>query len=94
MEPFGWLVPVIYIIAINVIGFASMGIDKRRAKKGQWRIKENTLFLIAIIGGSIGSNIGMQVFRHKTKHKQFVLGMPAILAFQVFLCVYCIYKLG
>jgi uncharacterized membrane protein YsdA (DUF1294 family) len=62
-----------------------MGIDKKRAKKKQWRIKESTLFLLAILGGSIGSILGMYTFRHKTKHKKFVIGMPVILAIQVML---------
>lgn len=61
----------------------SMGIDKEKAKRGSWRIPEKTLFLLAIIGGSIGSIIGMQVFRHKTKHWYFVWGMPAILVLQI-----------
>lgn len=60
-----------------------MGIDKRRAKKKQWRVKEKTLFLIAILGGSIGSILGMYTFHHKTKHKNFVLGLPIILVIQV-----------
>lgn len=60
-----------------------MGIDKRRAKKKQWRVKEKTLFLIAILGGSIGSILGMYTFHHKTKHKNFVFGLPIILVIQV-----------
>lgn len=74
---------IIYVIIINIIGFFSMFIDKRRAKKNQWRIPEKTLFLLAILGGSIGSNIGMRLFRHKTKHWYFVYGMPAILIIQI-----------
>jgi uncharacterized membrane protein YsdA (DUF1294 family) len=64
-----------------------MGMDKARAKKNQWRIRENTLFLIALLGGSVGSMLGMYTFRHKTKHKSFVYGMPAILMLQVILGV-------
>jgi uncharacterized membrane protein YsdA (DUF1294 family) len=74
---------IIYVIIINIIGFFSMFIDKRRAKKNQWRIPEKTLFLFAILGGSIGSNIGMRLFRHKTKHWYFVYGMPTILLIQI-----------
>ena len=62
---------VAYMIIINIIGLFSMLIDKRRAIKNKWRIPEKTLFLIAILGGSIGSNIGMRLFRHKTKHWYF-----------------------
>jgi uncharacterized membrane protein YsdA (DUF1294 family) len=74
---------IAYVIIINIIGLFSMLIDKRRAIKKIWRIHEKTLFLIAILGGSIGSNIGMRLFRHKTKHWYFVFGMPAILIIQL-----------
>lgn len=82
----GLLFVIIYGCVINLAGFLSMGLDKNRAKRGAWRIPERTLFLIAILGGSPGSILGMQLFRHKTKHKQFVLGMPAILVIQLILC--------
>lgn len=72
-----------YLILINIIGFAAMGMDKRKAKKHKWRTKEATLFLIAIIGGSPGSWLGMYVFHHKTRHWYFVIGMPLILIAQV-----------
>ena len=74
---------VIYLLAINIIGFAMMGIDKSRARKRAWRIPEAHLFIVAIVGGSIGSIIGMQIFRHKTRHWYFTIGMPAILVVQV-----------
>lgn len=74
---------IVYMIIINFVGFLIMGIDKRRAKVKAWRIQEKTLFFIAIIGGSIGSILGMQVFRHKTKHKKFTIGMPCILIIQI-----------
>ncbi len=67
-----------YIVCINLAGLVSMGMDKRKAIRHQWRIPEATLFLIALLGGSLGSIIGMQLFRHKTKHWYFVWGMPAI----------------
>lgn len=65
-----------------------MGIDKRRAVTNRWRVKENTLFFIALIGGSIGSVLGMYFFHHKTKHFRFVYGMPLILLLQVLLIIY------
>ena len=74
---------IAYVIIINIVGLFSMLIDKRRAINNKWRIPEKTLFLIAILGGSIGSNIGMRLFRHKTKHWYFVFGMPAILIIQL-----------
>ena len=60
-----------------------MGIDKRRARQNAFRIPEATLFAVAIIGGSIGSILGMQIFRHKTKHWYFLFGMPIILVLQI-----------
>ncbi|WP_110114861.1 DUF1294 domain-containing protein [Bacillus sp. CGMCC 1.16541] len=66
----------IYLALINVVGFYVMGVDKKRAKKKQWRVKENTLWTIALVGGAIGLTVGMYVFRHKTKHTIFKLGLP------------------
>jgi uncharacterized membrane protein YsdA (DUF1294 family) len=65
-----------------------MFIDKRKAIKGKWRIPEKTLFLISILGGSIGSLIGMKLFRHKTKHWYFVVFMPAILILHIALVIF------
>ena len=65
-----------------------MGIDKRKAINRTFRIPEATLFIVALIGGSIGSIVGMQVFRHKTRHWYFVFGMPAILVVQIALLVF------
>lgn len=76
-----------YFAVINLIGFALMGIDKYRAKKRAFRIPEATLFIIAVIGGSIGSILGMYTFRHKTRHRSFVYGMPFILLVQIALIV-------
>jgi uncharacterized membrane protein YsdA (DUF1294 family) len=75
----------IYLLIVNAIGFLLMLIDKRKAICRRWRIREKTLFLTAAIGGSIGSIMGMYTFRHKTKHLQFTLGMPAILIVQLIL---------
>ena len=75
----------IYLLIVNAIGFLLMLIDKRKAIRRRWRIREKTLFLTAAIGGSIGSIMGMYTFRHKTKHLQFTLGMPAILIVQLVL---------
>ena len=74
---------IYYWMIINIVAFFLMGIDKKKARTGAWRIPEKTLFLSAILGGSIGSICGMQLFRHKTKHKSFVIGMPAILVVQL-----------
>lgn len=76
---------IIYLIIINLIAFLAMYIDKRRAKYGKWRIKEHTLFILAILGGSIGAIAGMYTFRHKTKKMRFVIGFPAILVCEIVL---------
>lgn len=81
----------IYLAVINLVGFAVMGIDKKKAKKRAFRIPEATLFLIAIIGGSIGSIVGMRVFHHKTRHWYFAYGMPAILVLQIALVIFLIF---
>ena len=72
---------------MNLLGFCLMGMDKSKAKRGAWRIPEKTLFGAAFFGGSIGSILGMQMFRHKTKHWYFVTGMPAILLLHILLAV-------
>lgn len=74
---------IIYLVVINLIGFIVMFIDKQRAIKKKWRIREKTLFLIAIIGGSFGGILGMNIFRHKTKHQKFKYGFPIILFIQI-----------
>lgn len=79
-----------YILVINSIGFLSMYIDKIRAKKGKWRIKEWTLLTIAFLGGGIGSLIGMYKFRHKTKKPRFYIGIPTIVILEIFMIIYCL----
>lgn len=76
-----------YLVIVNFVGFAMMGIDKWKAKKKKWRIPEAALFMISIIGGSIGTWGGMYAFRHKTKHWYFVVFMPLILVLQIALIV-------
>ena len=83
---------LIYLLVINLIGFLSMGFDKFKAKNNFWRTKEKTLFMIALIGGSIGSIIGMYTFRHKTKHNTFVYGMPIILSIQIGVVTYLLFN--
>ena len=75
----------LYLILLNLLGFILMGMDKRRAIRHAWRIPEAHLFSCAILGGSLGSILGMYTFRHKTKHWYFVFGMPAILLIQIIL---------
>ncbi|MCR4677642.1 MAG: DUF1294 domain-containing protein [Lachnospiraceae bacterium] len=79
---------IVYFAVANLFGFASMGMDKYRAQNHKWRISEAMLFFFAIIGGSIGSLIGMRFFRHKTKHKLFTIGIPFVLIIQIFLIIF------
>ena len=74
---------IIYLIIINMAAFFIFGIDKRRAIKNRWRIAESTLFLLALIGGSIGAEAGMYVLHHKTRHLRFVIGIPLIFILQI-----------
>lgn len=83
---------VIYLIIINLCGFFSMFIDKRKAIKHTWRTKEKTLFTFALLGGSLGSIIGMYTFRHKTKHWYFVVGMPLIFIIETAICVFIYFQ--
>ncbi len=73
-----------YVLIVNAAGFFLMGLDKWKARHKKWRIAEKTFFLLSIIGGSLGTWIGMYVFHHKTRHWYFVLGVPAILMMQIF----------
>ena len=74
-----------YLVFINVLAFLLMGLDKQKARRHKWRIPERTLFLSALLGGSLGAILGMQIFRHKTKHPSFVIGMPCIFILQILL---------
>ena len=83
MKEFFQYLPIIYVAAMTLIAFVAMGWDKLCAKKGKWRVPEKTLFLLAILGGSIGSIAGMYAFRHKTQHWYFKIGFPIILVLQI-----------
>ena len=78
---------IIYLILVNIIAYISMWSDKKRAINHKYRISEKTLFTIAIIGGSLGSILGMKKFHHKTKHWYFKYGMPLILIIQIIIIV-------
>lgn len=79
---------LLYLTIINAAGFLLMLIDKQKARRGAWRIPEATLIWVAILGGSIGSLIGMHLFRHKTRHLKFLLGIPLILFAQLGLVIW------
>ena len=79
---------IIYLIVINLVAFLAMYMDKRKAKYGKWRIPEQSLFILALIGGSIGAIAGMYTFRHKTKKLKFTIGLPTILILEIILVIY------
>lgn len=83
----------LYLLTMNALGLLVMLADKRRAQKNRWRIPEATLMTIAALGGSLGSLAGMQLFRHKTRHRKFTLGIPAILLAQIALALFLLIKL-
>ena len=87
-----WIL-VIWLVIINFVLFLTMAIDKSKAKRDKRRVPEATLFLMALLGGSIGGIAGMYCFRHKTKHMSFVIGFPAILILELALVVFRIVKL-
>ena len=77
-----------YLLLVNLTAFVLMGLDKRRARRERWRIPEKTLFFPAVLGGSVGAIAGMYLFRHKTRHWYFRLGLPALLLLQVGLALF------
>lgn len=79
---------LVVLLIMSVISFSAMGIDKSRAQHGKWRISEKSLFLFALLGGSVGGTLGMFLFRHKTKHWYFRFGFPALALIQLAACVY------
>ncbi len=84
---------IIYLLTINLLAISIMGIDKQKAKAHAWRIPEKTLFLVSLLGGSLGTWCGMYLFRHKTKHWYFVIGMPLILFLQIAAIIYLTIKM-
>ena len=82
---------VLYLLVMNITGIAVMAIDKSKARHHAWRIPEKTLFLVSLLGGSLGTWAGMYIFRHKTRHWYFVAGMPAIFFIQIAALVYFLY---
>ncbi len=83
-----------YLVAVNVLSFALMGADKSKARRGAWRIPERALFLAAAIGGSAGAILGMYAFHHKTRHRRFYLGLPALLIAQAALGLWLFRRSG
>ena len=83
-----WPAALVWRVLVNIRDFALMGVDKRRARRDAWRVRERTFFLLALLGGTLGAILGMRLFRHKTKHWYFRYGLPVLLAVQVVLGVF------
>ncbi len=83
---------ILYVILINALGLAIMALDKFKAEKGFWRVPEKTLFIVTLLGGGIGTIIGMYAFRHKTKKLKFTIGLPTILISEIAIIIYLLYK--
>ena len=79
---------ILYLLAINIAEFIAFGIDKHKAKRDKWRIPESTLLTMAVLGGSIGALAGMKIWRHKTLHNKFRIGIPVILALQIIVIIW------
>lgn len=79
---------IIYLLVINIVAFWAFGIDKYKAQNGMWRIPESTLLTMAALGGSIGALIGMRVWRHKTLHNKFRIGIPVIIVLQIVVVIW------
>ena len=83
---------IIYLLAINVIAFLTMGLDKWKAKRNAWRIPEQTLMSLVFLGGGIGGIAGMYTFRHKTNKSRFYIGFPVVLCFEIAVFLYILIK--
>ncbi len=79
---------ILYLLAINIAAFIAFGIDKYKAKRDKWRIPESTLLTMAVLGGSIGALAGMKIWRHKTLHNKFRIGIPVILVLQIIVIIW------
>lgn len=83
---------IVYVAAVNVVAFVVYGVDKYKAQKAKWRIRESTLLLLAAIGGSAGAWLGMKIWHHKTRHAKFRYGVPAILLIQLAVVFFCLWN--
>lgn len=82
---------ILFLIGVNAMAFILMGIDKQKAIRHKYRIPERTFWGLAILGGAVGALLGMKRYRHKTKHRLFILGMPTLIVIHITLLVYLTY---
>lgn len=83
-----WEVCALWVLFTSCLGFVLMGVDKRRARRGAWRVPESTLWAVALLGGGLGGTLGMEVFRHKTRHRAFRYGFPLAAAVEMGLLIW------
>ena len=83
---------LVYLVGINLFTFCRMGIDKRRARRNQYRISERALMLPAVFFGALGGYLGMRTFRHKTQHAKFYIGLPVLLVLQLALGAFLLWR--
>lgn len=88
MDKTWMIIIIIYLVAANIVGFVLMGADKSKARRGAWRIPEKTFFIVSLLGGSLGTFLGMMIFRHKTRHWYFILGIPLIMILQAGIAIW------
>lgn len=81
-----------YLLAVNLLTFVTYGVDKWKARKNHWRVREASLLLLVALGGSVGALLAMYLFRHKTQHKKFRYGVPVILMIQLIIAAFCYYR--
>ncbi len=81
-----------YLLVVNLLTFVTYGIDKHKARRNRWRVREASLLLLAALGGSIGALLAMHLFLHKTQHRKFRYGVPAILIIQLAIAAFCYYR--
>lgn len=82
----------VYFIIVNIVGFIMSAVDKSAAKRHKWRVPEKNLFAVSLLGGAVGTLISMLLFRHKTKHKRFMIGIPLIILAQILLLHFLLFK--
>lgn len=83
MEKYIYIAAAVYLIIISIVGWVLPIVDKKRAKNNEWRVMERTLFIVSALGGSLAMYLSMKKYRHKTKHKRFMIGIPVIMIVQL-----------
>lgn len=94
MSKMAFYILIIYLVLLNGYTFLLMGYDKKRAQRNKRRVPEKRLFLLSALGGASGTGLGMKVWRHKTKHRSFTVGIPFLLALNILILIGVLWLLG